>query len=158
MFTAWCCTVVKVHCSPHRQTENVNNSWCDRNKAISLSVLYVQIEKETTGLKTEQLRVYRIMFLFIISIKAASIHQFTRVLMSTSSQLTDRRRNADESPQINVLIFYFTRIKYLTYSAICIYISADPRLQFPLVLSPSVFPALNWCCAINKMSLKFHYN
>lgn len=122
MFTAWCCTVVKVHCSPHRQTENVNNSWCDHNIAISLSVLYVHIEKETTGLKMEQLRVYRIMFLFIISIKAASIHPFTRVLMSTSSQLTDRRRGADEPPQINVLIFYFTRIKYLTYSAIYIYI------------------------------------
>lgn len=54
----------------HRQTGNVNNSWCDRNKAISLSVLYVQIEKETTGLKTEQLRVYRIMFLLIIWIAA----------------------------------------------------------------------------------------
>lgn len=54
----------------HRQTGNVNNSWCDRNKAISLSVLYVQIEKETTGLKMEQLRVYRIMFLFIIWIAA----------------------------------------------------------------------------------------
>lgn len=30
----------------HRQTGNVNNSWCDRNKAISLSVLYVHIRKQ----------------------------------------------------------------------------------------------------------------
>ena len=45
MFTARCCTVIKVHCSPHWQTEKVNYSWCDRDKVIFLSLPYVLTEK-----------------------------------------------------------------------------------------------------------------
>lgn len=91
-------------------------------RSLSASCMYTSGNNRSKDGTAPSLQNYVPIYNLVRSIKAASIHQFTRVLMSTSSQLTDRWRGADELPQINVLIFYFTRIKYLTYSAICIYI------------------------------------